>query len=63
MRDLASRSARWRVGIRWYLLALFTMPLAVLAAATAMYGWAPAPAIADGGPELLTRALPLFLIV
>jgi membrane protease YdiL (CAAX protease family) len=63
VRDLASRSVRWRVGIRWHLLALFAMPLAVLAAATAMYGWAPARAIADGGPEMLTRALPLFLIL
>lgn len=63
VRDLASRSLRWRVGMKWFLLALFTMPLAVLAAATAMYGWAPARAIAVGGPELLTRALPLFLIL
>ena len=39
------------------------MPVAVLAAATAMYGWAPARAIADSGPELLTRALPLLLLL
>ena len=63
VRDLVARSLRWRVGIRWYLLALFAMPLAVLAAATAMYGWAPARAIADSGPELLTRALPLLLLL
>ena len=61
VRDLAARSLRWRVGIKWYLLALFTMPLALLTAATAMYGWAPARAIADGGPVLLTRALPLLV--
>lgn len=63
IRDLASRSLRWRVGIQWHLLALFAMPLAVLAAATALYGWAPARNIADSGPELLTRALPLFVML
>jgi len=25
--DLAGRSVRWRVPIRWYLVALFTMPV------------------------------------
>ena len=63
VRDLVSRSVRWRVGIRWYLLALFTMPVAVLAAATASYGWGPARELADGAPDLLTRALPLFVML
>jgi uncharacterized protein len=63
VRDLASRSLRWRVALRWYLLGLFTMPLAVLAAATALYGWSPAQAMVDGGPALLARALPLFVML
>ncbi|MEP6665064.1 MAG: CPBP family intramembrane glutamic endopeptidase [Nocardioidaceae bacterium] len=63
VRDLASRSVRWRVGFRWYLLALGGMPIAVLAAATASYGWEPLRALADGRSDLLTHALPLFLLL
>jgi membrane protease YdiL (CAAX protease family) len=60
VRDLASRSVRWHVAVRWYLLALLSMPLAVLAAATVMFAWAPAQALADAGPDLVIRALTLL---
>src|SRR5215210_8654404 len=30
VRDLAHRCLRWRVGVRWYLFAFFSVPLAVL---------------------------------
>ena len=33
VRDLIRRSLRWRVGIRWYLVALFGLPIAVLVVA------------------------------
>jgi uncharacterized protein len=41
VRDLASRCVRWRVGGRWYLVALLAMPIAILLAATVIYGAAP----------------------
>ena len=50
-RDLGARMIRWRVGWRWWVVAVGT-PLAVLAVATAanvsMWG-APAPVLADMG--------------
>ena len=30
VRDLARRSLRWRVGVRWYLIALFGVPVATV---------------------------------
>lgn len=41
VRDLASRCVRWRVGVRWYLIALLAMPIAIPLAATVIYGAAP----------------------
>jgi hypothetical protein len=35
--DLARRSLRWRVPLRWYLIALFGVPLAAMLLAIAIY--------------------------
>jgi membrane protease YdiL (CAAX protease family) len=62
VRDLARRALRWRVDVHWYLLALFGLPIAVLAAATALFGSAPLKALADSGQLLVTVALPVLLL-
>ena len=40
VRDLARRSLRWRVGVRWYLLAVLGLPVVVLAGTIALFGTA-----------------------
>ena len=62
VRDLIRRSLRWRVGIRWYLVALFGLPIAVLVVATALFGSAPLKALADNWQLLVTVALPVLLL-
>jgi membrane protease YdiL (CAAX protease family) len=62
VRDLARRALRWRVDVRWYLLALFGLPIAVLAAAAALFGSAPLTALADNARLLVTVALPVLLL-
>jgi uncharacterized protein len=62
VRDLARRSLRWRVGVRWYLVAMFAMPIAVLVSATALFGPAPLNTLADNWRLLLTVVLPVLLL-
>src|SRR4051812_42819390 len=45
VRDLARRGLRWRVGVRWYLIALLGLPLASVLCASAIYGLAPLNAL------------------
>jgi uncharacterized protein len=62
VRDLARRSLRWRVGVRWYLVALLGLPIAVLVGATALFGSAPLNALAGNWQLLLTVVLPVLLL-
>jgi membrane protease YdiL (CAAX protease family) len=62
VRDLARRSLHWRAGVRWYLVALFGMPIAVLVGATALFGSAPLNALTDDWQLLLTVVLPILLL-
>jgi membrane protease YdiL (CAAX protease family) len=62
VRDLARRSLRWRVGVRWYLVALLGMPIAVLVGATVLFGPAPLTALANNWQLLFTRVLPILLL-
>ena len=62
VRDLARRSLRWRVGARWYLLAVLGLPVVVLAGAIALFGTAALEALADDWRLLLTRVLPVLLL-
>lgn len=62
VRDLARRCLRWRVGVRWYLVALLAMPIAVPLAATAFYGAVPLHNLADRWPLLFTLLLPRLLL-
>jgi CAAX protease family protein len=63
--DLARRSLRWRVPLRWYLLALLALPIALLVAAAPLYGLDPLRSLAQNWPSLLTSYLPTlaFMIV
>jgi uncharacterized protein len=62
VRDLARRCLRWRVGARWYLVALVAMPMAVPLAAAAFYGAVPLHNLVDRGPLLFTLLAPRLLL-
>jgi uncharacterized protein len=62
VRDLARRSLCWRVGGRWYLLAVLGLPVVVLAGAIALFGTAALEALADDWRLLFTRVLPVLLL-
>jgi uncharacterized protein len=62
VRDLARRCLRWRVRVRWYLVALVAMPIAVPLAATAFYGAVPLHNQIDQWPLLFTLLLPRLLL-
>src|ERR687894_785978 len=58
VRDLLSRLLRWRVGIRWYLVAIFGLFVAVLLAAVPFLGAAPLEALGQKWGLLFTVFLP-----
>jgi membrane protease YdiL (CAAX protease family) len=58
VRDLLSRMLRWRVGVHWYLIALFGLPAATLLAAIPFLGVAPLEALAQNWGLLFTVFLP-----
>jgi membrane protease YdiL (CAAX protease family) len=62
VRDLARRSLRWRVGVRWYLLAVLGLPVVVLAGAVALFGTVALEVLADDWRLLFTRVLPVLLL-
>ena len=65
VRDLRRRSLRWRVALRWYLFAFLSVPIAVLACASAVFGSSMLDVLAMKWTLLFTAVLPrlLFLIV
>jgi membrane protease YdiL (CAAX protease family) len=64
---LRRRILRWRVGVRWYLIAIFGLPLVYFLAASFVLGMAPLDALIKEWPLLFTSYLPkvamVFLIV
>lgn len=60
--DLARRSFRWRVGLRWYFLALLGLPIGVMLCASVIYGLAPLMILVDQWPLLFTLILPDLLL-
>src|ERR671916_912625 len=58
VRDLLSRLLRWRIGIRWYLVAIFGLFVAVLLAAVPFLGAAPLEALGQKWGLLFTVFLP-----
>lgn len=61
VRDLARRSFRWRVGLRWYLFALLGLPVATVLCASVIYGLAPLNALVEKWPLLFMVVIPEFL--
>ena len=62
VRELLGRALRWRVGVRWYLVALLAPFVAVLLAAIPFLGLSPLTALADKWGLLLTVLLPGVLV-
>ena len=62
VRDLLRRCLRWRVGVRWYLLALFGLLAITLLGAIPFLGLAPLGALARNWPLLFTVFLPGVLV-
>ena len=60
--DLARRSVRWRVPLRWYLIALLTVPVAATLVSVAIYGPAALAAPPGGWPRALAEVAAVFLL-
>jgi membrane protease YdiL (CAAX protease family) len=63
VRALLRRLIQWRVGLRWYLLALFGPPLILLAGASGMFGIGPAEALIQHWPLIFSDYLAVVPIV
>jgi uncharacterized protein len=63
VRDLARRSLRWRVGVRWYLIALLGVPIATVLCASALFGLAPLNALVEKWELLFRVVLPQLLLL
>ena len=63
VRDLARRSFRWRVPLRWYLISLLAPLLIFLIAITVLYGFAPLRALVQNWLQLFTAFLPALVIM
>jgi membrane protease YdiL (CAAX protease family) len=62
VRDLLNRSLRWRVGVRWYLMALFGLLAVVLLGASAFLDLAPLESLLGKWPLFFTMFLPEVLL-
>jgi uncharacterized protein len=62
VRDLLARALRWRVGLRWYALALLGLPVGMLLLATTVLGTAPLATLIDKWSLLFTMFVPDVLI-
>jgi membrane protease YdiL (CAAX protease family) len=64
---LRRRILRWRVGVQWYLIAIFGVPVVYFVAASFVLGMAPLDALIEKWPLLFTSYLPkvvmLFFLV
>ncbi len=61
LRALASRYVRWRVGIQWYLLAFFGLPLVAILGLCVGYGFAPFQALPHQLPAVLSYVIQVVL--
>jgi membrane protease YdiL (CAAX protease family) len=63
VKALFAGCVRWRVGVQWYLFALFAMPLACILASTIWLGMAPIHALASKWSLFFTEFLPKALLI
>ena len=61
VRDLLRRCLRWRVGVQWYLIALFGLLAATVFVGSVVPGLAPLEALVEKWPLLFTLFLPEVL--
>ena len=60
--DLARRGVRWRVPVRWYLVALFTVPVGATLISLAIYGSRALASPPSGWPRALAEVATVFLL-
>jgi membrane protease YdiL (CAAX protease family) len=60
--DLARRSGRWRVPVRWYLVALFTVPAGATVISLVIYGPRALASPAGGWPRALAEVAAVFVL-
>jgi uncharacterized protein len=60
--DLTRRSVRWRVPLRWYLIALFTVPVGATLISLAIYGPRALASPAGGWPRALAEVVAVFVL-
>jgi membrane protease YdiL (CAAX protease family) len=60
--DLGHRSVRWRVRVRWYLIALFTVPVGATLISLAIYGPQALATPFGGWPRALAEVAAYFLL-
>ena len=60
--DLARRSVRWRVPLRWYLIALLTVPVGATLISLVIYGGDALAAPPSGWPRTLAEVAAVFLL-
>jgi uncharacterized protein len=60
--QLLRRLVQWRVGLRWYILVLFGVPLVLLVGASIMRGMIPLSALSQQWPIIFTGYLPFVAI-
>jgi uncharacterized protein len=60
--DLAQRSVRWRVPVRWYLVALFTVPVGATLLSLGIYGPQALASPAGGWQRVLAEVAAVFLL-
>ena len=60
--DLGRRSVRWRVRVRWYLIALLTVPVGATLISLVIYGPRALTAPSGGWPQALADVAAVFLL-
>jgi uncharacterized protein len=60
--DLGRRSVRWRVPVRWYLIALLSVPVGATLMALAIYGPRALAAPSGGWPRALAEVAAVFVL-
>jgi uncharacterized protein len=60
--DLAGRSVRWRVPLRWYLIALLTVPVGATLISLVIYGTDAVATPSGGWPRALAEVAAAFLL-
>jgi uncharacterized protein len=62
VKDLERRSLRWRVPVRWYVIALFGVPVGATLVAFAIYGTEAVESPPGGWPRALGAVIVLFVL-